>query len=465
MDTTHLFSSLNIPKEQLDNLDILGYLAMTPIQSLALPPILAKKDVRAKAKTGSGKTAAFGIGILTFIDVNLFQVQSLILCPTRELATQVTQELRRLARYLPNVKITSLCGGVSKRPQDVSLMRPAHIVVGTPGRILDHLSKRTLSLEFLKTFVLDEADRMLDMGFSDTVDEIIDLLPTARQTLLFSATYPPQIEKMSAHVQNNPISVSIDSQNDILKIEQLFFKVSRENRLETLEKILGHYQPQSCLIFCNTKRETSIVMDALSAQGMSVLALNGDLEQRERDQVLVQFSNGSCRILVATDVAARGLDIKALALVINYEMAFDADTHIHRIGRTGRAGLEGLAISLCHEKELHRVKSIEQDLNISALFIDINSLYEKKSDPKLAHLESKMLTLRIDAGRKAKIRAGDILGALTGDSGLLSEDIGKIDLFDMYSCVAITQAIADRHFIRTQEIKIKGRYVRVRLLE
>ncbi len=458
------FSALGIAPEQLANLELLGYLEMTPIQAMALPPILAGKDIVAKAKTGSGKTAAFGIGILESITVNTFQTQSLVLCPTRELATQVSQELRRLARYLPNVKITTLCGGIPKIKQDISLMRPAHIIVGTPGRILDHLSKNTLRLNYLKTWVLDEADRMLDMGFSDAMDSIMEFIPAQRQTLLFSATYPDEIASMSAKVQTNPIHITVDSHQDTVKISQLFFAVTRTEKFAALQTILAHYQPESCIIFCNTKRETLSVCDALIDQGMSALALNGDLEQRERDQVLVRFSNGSCRILVATDVAARGLDIKALSLVINYDMALDAETHVHRIGRTGRAGLEGHAISLYHDHDRHRLEAIEADLKTHIIWGDIQALDHTTANNR-GELESKMLTLRIDAGRKAKIRAGDILGALTGELGLKSEAIGKIDLFDMYACVAITDSVADRVFSKQQEIKIKGRFVRVRILE
>lgn len=463
--TPHSFSILNIPPAQLANLEQLGYSDMTPIQAMALPAILAGNDIIAKAKTGSGKTAAFGIGILESIQVNIFQTQCLVLCPTRELATQVSQELRRLARYLPNVKITTLCGGIPKIKQDISLMRPAHIIVGTPGRIFDHLSKNTLKLNHLKTWVLDEADRMLDMGFSEVMDSIIEYIPKNRQTLLFSATYPDQIAAMSAKIQTKPIHIAVESHHDIAKISQLFFAVTRSEKLAALYTILAHFQPESCLIFCNTKRETQVICDALMDKDISALALNGDLEQRERDQVLVRFSNGSCRILVATDVAARGLDIKALSMVINYDIALDAETHIHRIGRTGRAGLEGHAISLYHDHDRHRLDAIEANLKTQVIWGDLQALDCHHIEKNNKNIESKKLTLRIEAGRKAKIRAGDILGALTGDLGLQSDDIGKIDLFDMYACVAITDHIADRAFSTLKEIKIKGRYVYVHILE
>ncbi|MBP8153254.1 MAG: ATP-dependent RNA helicase DbpA, partial [Aeromonas sp.] len=340
------FSSLNLSPALQENLTSLGYLQMTPIQAQSLPLVLEGKDLIAKAKTGSGKTAAFALGLLSRLNINRVDVQALVLCPTRELADQVAQEIRRLARALPNVKLVTLCGGTPTAPQSATLGFGAHIAVGTPGRILKHLEQGTLELSSLETLVLDEADRMLDMGFGEDINRVISYAPERRQTLLFSATYPEGIAQMSRGVQRNPVEVSVESLHEGSAIEQKLYEVPAGQRLDALTWLLSHYQPGSCVVFCNTKRACNDVADHLAAKGFSALALNGDLEQRERDQVLVRFANGSATILVATDVAARGLDIKELGAVINYELTYDPEVHVHRIGRTGRAGQQGLALSL-----------------------------------------------------------------------------------------------------------------------
>lgn len=455
------FSSLNLPDEQLQNLASLGYATMTPIQAKALPLILEGKDVVAKAKTGSGKTAAFGIGLLSRLDVSHYRTQALVLCPTRELADQVSKELRRLARFTANIKILTLCGGVPMGPQLDSLVHPAHIVVGTPGRIQDHLSRQSLTLDHLKMLVLDEADRMLDMGFADVMTDVIRKTPKQRQTLLFSATYPEEIARISASVQRDPVEVSVEATHDSRHIEQSFIEVERGARSSALLHLLGHYQPDSCVIFCNTKRECQSVHDTLRARGISVLALHGDLEQRERDQVLVRFANKSCRVLVATDVAARGLDIKDLGAVINYEMAQDPEIHIHRIGRTGRAGQSGLAISFCTPQEAPRAVAIEEYSGQRLNWLPLESIKGSTQ----AELAPEMVTLCIDGGRKAKIRPGDILGALTGEAGLPGSEVGKIDLFDTHAYVAIRRASANKALKRLQQGKLKGKSCKARLID
>lgn len=460
MSTTS-FSSLALPAEQLSNLSELGYSAMTPVQAATLPAILSGADVRAKAKTGSGKTAAFGIGLLNHIAVGEFTTQALVLCPTRELADQVSKELRRLARFTQNIKILILCGGQPMGHQIDSLVHAPHIVVGTPGRIQDHLRRKSLALASLKVLVLDEADRMLDMGFSDAIDDVIGYTPAQRQTLLFSATYPAEIEQISARVQRQPLNVDVADDGDEPAIEQRFYEVGKEQRLPLLISLLGDYQPASCVVFCNTKRDCQSVFEALDARGISVLALHGDLEQRERDQVLVRFANHSCRVLVATDVAARGLDIKDLALVVNFELAFDPEVHVHRIGRTGRAGMEGLAVSLCTPQEMSRAHLIEDYLGMRIDWTPATAV----SRSEATTLEPEMMTLCIDGGRKAKIRPGDILGALTGDAGLTAAEVGKIDMFPLHAYVAIRKASAKRALKQLQQGKIKGKNCKVRLLK
>ena len=453
------FSSLNLSPALQENLTSLGYLQMTPIQAQSLPLVLEGKDLIAKAKTGSGKTAAFALGLLSRLNVNRVDVQALVLCPTRELADQVAQEIRRLARALPNVKLVTLCGGTPTAPQSATLSFGAHIAVGTPGRILKHLEQGTLELSSLETLVLDEADRMLDMGFGEDINKVISYAPERRQTLLFSATYPEGIAQMSRGVQRNPVEVSVESLHEGSAIEQKLYEVPAGQRLDALPWLLSHYQPSSCVVFCNTKRACNDVADHLAAKGFSALALNGDLEQRERDQVLVRFANGSATILVATDVAARGLDIKELGAVINYELTYDPEVHVHRIGRTGRAGQQGLALSLYQPNEAQRVNLIEEYQQAPMPLGDLDTIGRD-----IKPIAPQMVTLSIDAGRKTKVRAGDILGALTGEGGIAGSDVGKIQISEQYSYVAVKRQVASAALKRLQEGKIKGRTYRARKL-
>jgi len=453
------FSSLKLQAALLKNLDSLDYRVMTPIQAQSLPHVLAGKDVIAQAKTGSGKTAAFGLGLLEKLDVKRFRVQSLVLCPTRELADQVAKELRRLARAIHNIKIITLCGGIPLGPQIGSLEHGAHIVVGTPGRIEEHLRKNTLKLNDLNTLVLDEADRMLDMGFQASLDAIIARMPRQRQTLLFSATYPDQIRSMAKRVMIQPVMVQVASTHDNASIRQHFFRFEQnKHRLTALRLLLLKYRPGSALVFCNTKRETEEVAQELRSDGFSALALHGDLEQRARDQILVRFANKSASILVATDVAARGLDIDALDAVINYHLARDVEVHTHRIGRTGRAGSKGLALTLFSEKEAYKVERLEEYLGVAI---------EAEKLPPFSLLEkpvykAPMSTLQIDGGRKQKVRPGDILGALTGKDGIAGKQVGKIHIFDNCCYVAVTRDAARPAFRKLSEGKLKGRSFRVR---
>lgn len=456
------FSTLtSLPASQIANLDELGYHAMTPIQAAALPAILEGRDVRAQGKTGSGKTAAFGLGVLHHIDVTQFTTQSLVLCPTRELADQVTKELRRLARFTANIKILTLCGGQPMSAQRDSLVHAPHIVVGTPGRILDHLKRETLRTDTIATLVLDEADRMLEMGFREDIDEIISHCPNERQTLLFSATWPQDIAKISQRIQREPLTVETDVVSDLPAIEQYFYEASPREKLPALTGLLSEQKPASCVVFCNTKRECDDIAAALESSQISALALHGDLEQRDRDQVLIRFANGSCRVLVATDVAARGLDIKSLAMVVNYQLSFDPEVHVHRIGRTARAGAEGLAISFVAADEMIRAHALEDFLSQKLNWQSVSALKSVAPQP----LPAEMATLSVDGGRKAKIRPGDILGALTGDAGLKSDVIGKIDIAPTQAYVAIRADQARQAMKQLQQVKIKGKSCRARLLK
>ncbi|KND56771.1 ATP-dependent 23S rRNA helicase DbpA [Candidatus Paraburkholderia schumanniana] len=354
------FSSLPLSPAMQSNLQQLGYQSMTPIQAASLPPALAGHDLIAQAKTGSGKTAAFTLPLLAKLDAGRFAVQALVLCPTRELADQVTQEIRRLTRAEENVKVLTLCGGTPMRPQIASLEHGAHIVAETPGRIMDHLERGTLSLDAVRTLVLDEADRMLDMGFFDDIASVARQCPKDRQTLLFSATYPEGIAKLSQQFLRNPREIKLTEQHSNAKIKQRFYEVEDHERLHAVGLLLDHYRPVSTLAFCNTKQQCRDLLDVLRAQGFEALTLHGELEQHERDQVLVQFANRSCSVLVATDVAARGLDIAQLEAVINVDVTPDPEVHVHRIGRTRRAGEEGWALSLASMDEMGRVGAIEE---------------------------------------------------------------------------------------------------------
>ncbi len=455
------FTTLPLSPALLTNLDSLGYKAMTPIQAQALPHVLAGRDLLAQAQTGSGKTAAFGIGLLSRLNPRLFGAQGLVLCPTRELADQVTQELRRLARASPNIKLVTLTGGAPIAPQRATLEHGAHLVVGTPGRVLAHIRGGSLALQHLTALVLDEADRMLEMGFADEVEAIIAALPPARQTLLFSATYPDAIASLCAHVLRDPVTVRIDSgQPQSLQITQRFFEVRDDQRSRALVGLLVTHRPASCLIFCNTKQQTRTLADELTALGFCARALSGDLEQRDRDRVLAQFANRSTPILVATDVAARGIDIKELDAVINYELPHGPDLYVHRIGRTGRAGEQGLALSLFVAGEAARVSVIEDYTGVPVEY----GKAEPADDLRGLDLKPAMVTLQIDAGRKDKVRSGDIVGALTA-GGIAVRQLGKIAVFDKLTYIAVERSAARQALQVLTEDKVKGRRFKARRLE
>ena len=452
------FNQWPLRAELLEALASQGIFEPTPIQQEALSDLLAGKDVLAQAKTGSGKTLAFALAILSNVDATS-GVQALVLCPTRELADQVTQAIRKVAVRLPNLKISAFYGGIPVRVHVESLVHEPSIVVGTPGRILELIQNGALKLSGLKTLVLDEADRMLDMGFEPAIQAIQKALPAKRQTLLFSATFPEQVKTLSKNYQNTPKEILLDTDTRSEHIEQLFFEVSHARKNDALLQLLGQLQPEQALVFCNTKIDCQNVEQHLSKSGFDVCALHGDLEQRDRDEAMVRFQNGSVRVLVATDVAARGLDVSDLPLVLSYELAHQADVHVHRVGRTGRAGKDGRALALVSSAEMGRVVAIEQQMNMSAVWqrIDLNAI-------KLNPLKAVWKTLVIDAGRKDKLRPGDILGALTSKGVIDGKQVGKIALFDTRSYVAIQQQVVDKALSMLRQDKIKGRTFRVRLL-
>jgi len=454
------FSSLDLSDALIENLNSLGFKTMTPIQAQSLPSILAGQDIIGQAKTGSGKTAAFALGVLAKLAVTEFKPQALVVCPTRELADQVAGEIRRLARSIPNVKVKTLCGGVPFGPQASSLESGAHIVVGTPGRIDDHIGKKTINLNHVQTLVLDEADRMLDMGFQETLDAIVNQLPKDRQTLLFSATFPPTIESVAQRVTRSALMTKADEPQMHADIDQHFYRVESGGRIKALQLLLMENRPLSCVIFCNTKLEVQEVADELSRLNFGVLALHGDLDQRQRDLILIRFANKSASILVATDVAARGLDIEALDLVINYQLARDLDVHTHRVGRTGRAGSTGRALTLFSDKERFKLDLLGEKIHFK---IESEALPSKSVLNNTVERPA-MITIQIDGGKKQKVRPGDILGALTGDNGIPGADVGKIQITDFTSYVAVKRGSIKSALAKLSNGKIKGRSFKVRSL-
>ncbi|WP_194756382.1 ATP-dependent RNA helicase DbpA [Aliidiomarina indica] len=460
MSVTTDFSTLALSNEQLATLKTLKYEQMTPVQAQSLPAILAGEDVIAQAQTGSGKTAAFALGLLARLNPAHFGVQALVLCPTRELAEQVADEIRRLARSQANIKVLSLCGGVPARAQAQSLQHGAHVIVGTPGRVLDHLNQQRIHFNQLQTLVLDEADRMLDMGFQEELDQIIAATPKSRQTLLFSATFPAQIEGMTQSLMRSPKHVVVEQAPLENNIEQVFYEISSDSREDAVIQLLLERNPSNAILFCNTKRETHALFTTLHNYGFSVQALHGDLEQRDREQTLLQFNNGSTRILVATDVAARGLDIKGLDMVLNVAVAHDVDTHIHRVGRTGRAGETGVAITLLTAADEYKFRLLQDAMPAPLTPLRLPAPSPQPSRPEAAA----MVTIHIMGGKKDKLRPGDIVGALTRSGAIDFDSVGKITVQSINSYVAIKKDKAKLALSSLNNDKMKGRRFKARLL-
>jgi len=434
---------------------------MTAIQAQSLPMILNGQDVIAQGQTGSGKTAAFGLGLLHKLDVKSFKIQSLVLCPTRELAEQVSTEIRRLARSTPNVKVVTLYGGTPIRTQAESLAKGVHIVVGTPGRIEDHVNKGSLSLDTVTTLVLDEADRMLDMGFQKTLDAIIERVPLQRQTLLFSATYPNEIKKIAERITSNPSMAKVAPTQDAVRVEQGFFEVESEpHRLQALQLLLLSEGGQQAVVFCNTRADSQSVAGGLKSAGFSAAALHGDMEQKDRDQTLIRFSNNSINTLVATDVAARGLDIESLYLVFNYHLPRELQVYTHRIGRTGRAGTKGKAYSFFQKSEQFRVEQLEAYLSVRIKPQELPPVELLNQAPP----RSDMSTLRVEGGKRQKLRPGDLVGALTKGNGVAGTQIGKIQILDNWAYVALERGVAKVGLQKINNGKIKGKSFRARLI-
>ncbi len=437
-------SALALSPALLSVFQALGFEKLTPIQAEAIPLLLQGHDVVGQSRTGSGKTAAFGLPILNKLNFEKRELQALVLCPTRELGAQVARNLRRFGRALPGLTVVTLTGGEPIRAQTLALEKGIHVAVGTPGRVLDHLQRRTLRVHAVNTIVLDEADRMLDMGFQEDIEKILKALPQPRQTAFFSATFPASFETLSHKHQREPIRVNAASDADNEGItRQLVLRTNNEQKFAALQWILNNHAHEAALVFANLKRTVAELAEELDAAGVSVDTLHGDLTQPERERVMAKFRNGSTRVLVATDVAARGLDVQQLELVVNFDLPLEPEVYVHRIGRTGRAGKPGLAISLCAPGDAETLRTVEQtqDKPLEPLpwSKDLHTTKVRPTPEQAAAMD----TLRISGGRKDKLRPGDILGALTGEAcGLQGEDIGKIEIQDDFSYVAVRKSVS-----------------------
>lgn len=455
------FNQLQLSPELVDTLGELGFQSPTPIQAKAVPLLLQGKDLVARSKTGSGKTAAFTLPILEKLDTEFRALQALVIVPTRELATQVTRDIRVLGRRIQALRVLMVVGGQPIRPQIEALQEGVHIVVATPGRLVDLIRKEVFQNWDLQTLVLDEADQMLDMGFEDDMRTILEMLPEGTQKALFSATYPDAIKSIARSFLTNPVHVTIEqSPADAPAIEHSYFTAETEEKTQLLLTILRRHDPEAALVFCNLKATSMQLQEELAREGFSAAVLNGDLEQRDRDEVMAKFRNGSVRILIATDVAARGLDIKGLPMVINYDLPRDLESYVHRAGRTGRAGATGVALSLVAADEMVGIGELESFTHQ----VFTKGLLPAKN-PGARPRAADMQTLFVGGGRKDKVRPGDLLGALTGEAGRLEAAvIGKIEIHDRFSYVAVRSDLAPLAYRSLSNGRIKGQKFHVKLL-
>lgn len=457
-----LFSSLPLSKALIQVTQELGYEKLTPVQAQSIPLLLEGRDLIGQSKTGSGKTAAFSLPVLQKLNLHGRRIQALVLCPTRELCTQVAGEMRKLGRKHPGFQVLVLAGGQPMYHQLNALEKGVHVVVGTPGRVLDHLKRKSLNLQDVTTLILDEADRMLDMGFEEEMRNILASVPKDRQTVFFSATFPKSILSLSETYQIDPIRVTVkEDPQDVPEIREVFYETKSEDKLIAILALLQQHQPESAIIFCNLKTTINDLAEELTVHGVSAEGLHGDLDQSVRDRVMAKFRNRSTRVLIATDVAARGIDIANLDIVFNFDVPGKSDVYTHRIGRTGRAGKKGLAISFATPREKGKLESYSKG-NFEWGELDLHVDLDQPMDVETVHKTAAMETLAISGGRKDKLRPGDILGALTGEAGgLQGSDIGKIEIHDFFSYVAVSRHLAAVALQSLTDGRIKGRKFRI----
>jgi ATP-dependent RNA helicase DeaD len=519
------FDELDLNPSILRAIEEMGFEEMSPIQAKAIPVMLTGKDVVGQAQTGTGKTAAFGIPLLMRIDPKNKALQSIVLCPTRELAIQVAEEIRKLAKFMHGIKVLPVYGGQEISKQIRSLKSGIQVIIGTPGRVMDHMRRKTIRLDEISMVVLDEADEMLNMGFREDIETILSQAPQERQTVLFSATMPQPILEIAKTYQNKAEMIRVVKKElTVPKIEQFYFEVTPKNKEEVLSRLLDMYNPKLSLIFCNTKRQVDELTAVLQGRGYFAEGLHGDMKQQQRDRVMNSFRNGKTEILVATDVAARGIDVDDVEAVFNYDVPQDDEYYVHRIGRTGRAGREGRAFTLVVGKEIYKLKDImrycktkiqvrpipsindvtavkaekildkvtaiirDEDLSkminlieervndedytsidIAAAFLKMamgedsskNEDYNTTEDFGDTGAEEGMVRLFINLGKNQRIKPGDILGAIAGETGMPGKLIGSIDMYDKYTFVEVPREYAAEVIQVMKTAKIKGKSINI----
>ncbi|MBQ5735867.1 MAG: DEAD/DEAH box helicase [Lachnospiraceae bacterium] len=523
MDTIR-FDELNLSPQILRAVTEMGFEEASPIQSKAIPVELTGRDVIGQAQTGTGKTAAFGIPLLEKIDPKEKKLQALVLCPTRELAIQVADEFRKLSKFMHGIKILPIYGGQDIVKQIRSLKAGTQIVIGTPGRVMDHMRRKTVKFDTVKTIILDEADEMLNMGFREDIETILEQIPQERQTILFSATMPKAILEIARKYQHDAETIKVVKKElTVPKIDQFYFEVKQKNKEEVLSRLLDIYAPKLSLVFCNTKRMVDELVSALQGRGYFAEGLHGDLKQSQRDRVMNSFRNGKTEILVATDVAARGIDVDDVEAVFNYDLPQDEEYYVHRIGRTGRAGRTGMAFSFVYGKEMYKLKDIQRycktkiklmpvpsmddvaNTKIENIFEKVSNIIKEEDLSKMVeYIQNKldvedytsldlaaaflkmelgvdnsdsdveanedfgdtgaepgMVRLFINIGKKQNIRPGDILGAIAGESGMPGKLVGSIDMYDKYTFVEVPGEYARDVLKAMKNVKIKGKSVNI----
>lgn len=518
------FDELELYPQILKGIKAMGFEEATPIQTKAIPVVLEGRDIIGQAQTGTGKTAAFGIPVLQKVDSHNKKTQAIVLCPTRELAVQVADEIRDLSKYMHGIKILPVYGGQDIVKQIRSLKGGAQIIIGTPGRVMDHLRRKTIRCDFVNTIVLDEADEMLNMGFREDIETILEYIPQERQTILFSATMPKPILDITKKYQNNAATIKVVKKElTVPNIEQYYYDVKRNNKVEVLSRLLDVYDPKLSLVFCNTKRMVDELVSDLQGRGYFAEGLHGDMKQVQRDRVMNSFRNGKTEVLVATDVAARGIDVDDVEAVFNYDLPQDDEYYVHRIGRTGRAGRTGQAFTFVKGKEVYKIKDIQRYCKTKILARSIptsndvaqiklekimeqvgrvveeedltqfvNMIQDQVNDSDYtamdiaaaflqqamrkneAHTEAEavfefgdtgaeegMVRLFINVGKKQNVKPGDILGAIAGESGMPGKLVGAIDMYDKYTFVEVPREYGKEVLAAMGNSKIKGKTISI----
>ena len=522
MEKSLRFEEFEIDERILRAVEDMGFEEASPIQAQAIPELLKGKDVVGQAQTGTGKTAAYSIPLLMSIEPELKKPQAVVLCPTRELAIQVADEIRKLAKYMSDIKVLPVYGGQEIVKQIKSLKNGVQIIVGTPGRVMDHMRRKTVKFDEVKMVVLDEADEMLDMGFREDMETILAGTSDDRQTVMFSATMPKPILDIAGRFQKDPYVIKVVRKElTVENIEQFYYEVRPKNKPELLCRLIDIYNPKLSVVFCNTKRQVDELISELKGRGYFADGIHGDMKQQQRDRVMSDFRSGKTEILIATDVAARGIDVDDVDIVFNYDLPQDEEYYVHRIGRTGRAGREGVALSFVSGKEAYKLKEIERycktkikakpvpsmddvkntlidgvfnqirrtveegglsdmveyienqlniedytcmDMAAALLKMHLGDSLKDRMEVETVHYDLDadrhgMVRLFINVGKKDKIKPSNILGAIAGESGIPGKLVGSIDMLDNYTFVEVPSKYADKVLAAMQNVSINGRAI------